>query len=422
MRSSARRIGVLGLLCCAALANLTALAPTSARPLSSASRGGRGLRAGFESAQPFRQALPGYRFQFPRDHFSHPEFQTEWWYYTGNLRSHDGRRLGFELTFFRQAADRSRRASTLQSAPAPGETQARPSRPSAEAGQVRQGASSWDVRDVYLAHFALSDIDGGTFHHAERVNRAGPGIAGIDPSSGTIWNGNWSARIEGNRHALAAVAPRFRLSLELDSQKPPVIQGVDAVSQKAEGPGQASHYVSFTRLVGKGAIEVGGRRLDVEGTAWMDHEFFSSQMGPDQRGWDWLGLQLDDGSELMVYRLRRNDGTADRFSSGTVIEKDGRSVHLRAADFTMTPAGETWVSPASQAVYPVAWRIAVPSHGLDLAIRTPLASQELAGRLGFTPVYWEGSVSATGSRRGTPVAGIGYLEMTGYDKSVRFGQ
>jgi predicted secreted hydrolase len=274
---------------------------------------------------------------------------------------------------------------------------------------------------VYLAHFALTDIGGRAFHHDGRVNRSGPGLAGVDAESGSIWNGNWSTRIEGNRHSLQATAARFRIALELDSQKPPVINGLNGVSQKAEGVGQASHYVSLTRLVGKGTVEVDGARFAVDGSAWMDHEFFTNQLGRDQRGWDWLGLQLDDGSELMVYRLRRSDGTADPFSAGTVVAPDGRVTHLRAGDFSMTPAGETWSSPASRATYPIAWRVTVASRGLDLAVRTPLSSQEMIGRRGFTPTYWEGSVRVTGTRGNAAVTGLGYLEMTGYDKAVSLG-
>jgi len=360
------------------------------------------VAASLHAQAPFRQALPGYRFEFPRDHFAHPEFQTEWWYYTGNLRTAGGRRYGFELTFFRQATEA-------------------PSSSATTTGQDRARASVWDIHDVYLAHFALTDIDGRAFYHDERINRAGPGVAGVDPASQSIWNGNWTTRIAGDRHSLAAVAPRFRLSVELTSLKAPVIQGLNGVSQKAEGAGQASHYVSLTRLVGKGAIEIDGARADVEGSAWMDHEFFTNQLGRDQRGWDWLGLQLDDGSELMVYRLRKSDGTADPYSAGTVVGRDGRSAHLGDGDFTMTPAGETWSSAASRATYPISWRVTVPSRGLDMTVRTPLASQELIGRRGFTPTYWEGSVTATGMRGGAPVAAVGYLEMTGYDKAVVLG-
>lgn len=376
-RKSGPRASAAGVIL--SLAMLAALGPAAATPQ-------------------FRLARPGYRFEFPRDHFAHPGFQTEWWYYTGNLRAKDGRRFGFELTFFRQAAE-----------------------PTAPAQAMAGPASPWDVRDVYLAHFALSDIDGGQFHHDERVNRAGPGLAGVDAASGVIWNGNWRSRISGDRHDLQAIAAAFRIGLSLRSEKPPVIQGVNGVSQKADGEGQASHYVSLTRLEARGSVEIDGRRAEVEGSAWMDHEFFTNQLGRNQRGWDWVALQLDDGSELIVYRLRRDDGSVDPFSAGTVVEKDGRSTHLRAADFTLTPSGETWTSKVSGATYPVAWRVAVPAWRLDLEVRTPLVSQELTGRAGFTRTYWEGAVRASGTRGGVAMSGVGYLEMTGYDKAVVLG-
>ena len=349
--------------------------------------------------RPFKVAVPGYRFEFPRDHFDHPEFQTEWWYYTGNLRSRDGRRFGFELTFFRQAVDRT---------PPP------------------TGASPWAVRDVYLAHFALSELDGEAFHHEERANRAGPGLAGVDAARGVIWNGNWRVEIAKQKLrattvSLDAVAARFAVHLQMESRKPPVINGVNGVSQKAAGEGQASHYVSLTRLLASGRLEVNGRSYEVDGTAWMDHEFFTNQLGRDQKGWDWLSVQLEDGTEVMVFRLRRADGSADPFSAGTFVATDGRGTHLASTDFSMVPTGETWRSPRTKAAYPIAWRVKIPSRGLDLEIRTPLASQELPGREGWTPTYWEGAITATGTRSGAPIRGVGYLELTGYDKAVTLG-
>lgn len=349
----------------------------------------------------YRAALPGYRYEFPRDHFDHPEFQTEWWYYTGNLRASDGHRFGFELTFFRQAVNRAR----------------------------RQGESPWTVHDVYLAHLALSDLDGGTFLHEERVNRAGPGLAGVDAGRGVVWNGNWRVGIEAGtgiqgspfRGTVEAVADRFALRLSLQSSKPPVINGLNGVSQKAAGVGQASHYISLTRLLASGAVEAGGRTYEVEGSAWMDHEFFTNQLGRDQRGWDWLSLQLEDGTDLMVYRLRRSDGTADPFSAGTVVSKDGAATHLAANEFAMAATGDTWTSPRTRATYPISWRVSIPSRGLDLEVRTPLASQELSGGTGWTPTYWEGAVTASGRRTGSPIRGVGYLELTGYDKAVVLG-
>ncbi|HXN94801.1 MAG TPA: carotenoid 1,2-hydratase, partial [Candidatus Acidoferrales bacterium] len=266
-------------------------------------------------AAQYRPALPGYRYEFPRDHFNHPDFQTEWWYYTGNLKSSDGRRFGFELTFFRQAVSRD------------------PARNSA-----------WDVRDLYLAHLALSDLDGGKFYHAERSNRSSPGIAAASESLGRIWNGNWQIEWHGSDQELNAVDERFQLHLTLHPEKPPVIHGENGVSQKAEGPGRASHYVSLTRLATSGVIELSGKRFEVSGTSWMDHEFFTHQLEPNQTGWDWLSLQLEDRTEVMLFHIRRKDGSIDPYSAGTYVDAEGKTTHLRSGDFMLQPVGEKWTS------------------------------------------------------------------------------
>src|SRR5215813_7169564 len=216
----------------------------------------------------YRVALPGYHYEFPRDHFDHPGYQTEWWYYTGNITSTEGRRFGFELTFFRQGVNRD-----------------------------ASRASAWDVRDLYLAHLALSDLDGGHFYHAERTNRAGPGISCVSLSDGRIWNGNWRIQWNGDEQTLRAVDPRFELQLTLRSAKLPVIQGENGVSQKAAGAGHASHYISLTRLSTNGSIELNGRTFQVTGLAWMDHEFFTHQLESGQVGWDWFSVQLADNTE-----------------------------------------------------------------------------------------------------------------------------
>ena len=339
----------------------------------------------------FKSALPSYSYQFPRDHFDHPEYQTEWWYYTGNIRSAEGGRFGFELTFFRQGV--SRDVST----------------------------STWDVRDIYLAHFALSDLDGGKFYHAERINRAGPGIAGIDAQRQRIWNGNWSLVWHGEKQELSALDERFSISLALDPQKPAVIHGENGVSQKAKGSGHASHYISFTRLSTEGTITVGGKSLRVSGLSWMDHEFFTNQLAADQAGWDWLSVQLDDNSELMLYRLRRKDGTSDPCSAGTYVDSQGKSRHLHSSDFSLVPQGDLWTSPVSLAKYPVRWTIAIPALGIQLNATTRLKSQELASDSKLVPAYWEGAITLEGHRRDATVNGVGYLEMTGYDRPVNLG-
>jgi predicted secreted hydrolase len=341
-------------------------------------------------AAQYRAALPGYRYEFPRDHFSHPDFQTEWWYYTGNLKSPDGHRFGFELTFFRQAVSRD------------------PAK-----------IAAWDMKDLYLAHLALSDLDGGKFYHAERTNRAGPGIAGASESRGRIWNGNWQIQWEDSGQKLQAIDERFELHLNMHSEKPPVIHGENGVSQKAEGPGRALHYISFTRLATSGSIALGGKNLAVTGTSWMDHEFFTHQLDTSQTGWDWLSLQLADNTELMLFHIRRKDGSIDPYSAGTYMDAQGKTMHLRADDFTLQPLEEKWTSPVTRATYPIHWKIAIPKLTIELEANTPLESQELTGNSRLAPKYWEGAIVLTGRRNTQPLAGVGYLEMTGYDRPVQ---
>ena len=278
---------------------------------------------------------------------------------------------------------------------------------------------TWDVRDIYLAHLALSDIGAGRFYHTERLNRAGPGLAGASLDQQKVWNGNWQVLWRNGQQELQAIAPDYALHLVMTSRKPPVVHGQNGISQKGAGAGNASHYISFTRLLTSGTIELNGTSYSVEGTSWMDHEFFSSGLDNGEVGWDWLSLQLADNTELMLYRLRHNDGSVDPFSSGTYVDANGKTTYLGLRDFTMTPTGETYASPITKAVYPVGWRVTIPSLGLDMRIRTPLASQELASGSYAGVSYWEGAIDISGTRRGAPVGGVGYLEMTGYAKALR---
>ncbi|MDQ2898916.1 MAG: carotenoid 1,2-hydratase [Acidobacteriota bacterium] len=334
----------------------------------------------------YRPALPGYHYQFPRDHFEHSQFRTEWWYYTGNVRDAAGKRFGFELVFFRQGADKRDPADK----------------------------SAWRVDDVYLAHLALTDIDGKRFYYTERLNRAGPGIAGASFEKRRIWNGNWSAQWDSQKQTLEAIADDFRFTLHLSPETPPVIHGENGVSQKAEGLGRASHYVSIPRLGADGRIALLGANHEVSGAAWMDHEWFTQQLDASQAGWDWFSVQLEDHTELMLFELRRKDGgiagNNDPYSSGTWIDRDGRARHLRRDDFTLQPM-EFWVSPKSQARYPIKWRIQVPSLKINLDCEAAIPNQELSSK---QATYWEGAVTYSGSAKG-----VGYLEMTGYDKPVR---
>jgi predicted secreted hydrolase len=334
------------------------------------------------TAQDYKIAQPGYRFEFPRDYFNHEDYQTEWWYYTGNVKSADGHRFGFELTFFRQGVSRA------------------------------ENSDPWFVHDLWMAHLALSDISGGRFYNEERLNRSGPGIAGVDAQAGMVWNGNWQAHISEQSEDLRGVAGKFGLALNLKPVKQPVIQGQNGASQKAEGAGHASQYFSVTRLLTAGSIDLDGKTYQVEGTSWIDHEFFTGSMAANEAGWDWLSIQLGNGTELMLYRLRHKDGSIDPYSSGSYVDASGKSQFLPASAFVMTPVADTWTSPATKATYPVRWHVSIPSLKMELNITTPLRSQELASRFGTS--YWEGAIDVDGVRDQSPLRGVGYLEMVGY--------
>jgi predicted secreted hydrolase len=332
--------------------------------------------------QQYGLALPGYGFEFPRDYFNHEDYQTEWWYYTGNLVASDGHRFGFELTFFRQGVSRASNSDT------------------------------WFVHDLWMAHMALSDITGQQFYHEERLNRAGPGIAGVDAAAGLVWNGNWKAHIDDNREDLHGVGEKFSVGLTLAPTKRPVIHGRNGVTQKAEGMGHASQYFSLSRLMTSGSIELNDKTYRVQGTSWMDHEFFTDSMAANEIGWDWLSVQLTDGTELMLYRLRHKDGSIDPYSSGSTVDANGKSEFLSQRDFVMTPASDIWTSPTTKGQYPMRWHLSVPRLKLELDVATPLRNQEITSRFG--PDYWEGAIDVTGTQANSAVNGVGYLEMTGY--------
>ena len=356
------------------------------------------LLAGIGNAQSWQSAQGGYRYQFPRDHFSHPDYQTEWWYYTGNLRGSDGHRYGFELTFFREGVHLPKEAEASET-------------------------PVWRPEQIYLAHLAFSDIDGGGFYHTERLNRSGPGLAGATTGGGgqqRYWNGNWQVRwtsIARGEQELEAVSDRVNLRLRLKPEKRLVIHGQNGVSMKGPLEGEASHYVSFTRLRAEGRVDWDGRSHSVDGLAWMDHEFFTEPRDNALTGWDWFAIQLDSREELMLYRLRNRAGQASAFSSGTYVDATGAAHFLSAEQFRVSPLG-SWRSAFSGASYPIAWKIAVPSLNLELTEQTSLKNQELFTSNGITPTYWEGAVTYQGQSHGQAVKGLGYLEMTGYDKSV----
>ncbi len=343
----------------------------------------------------WREATSGYTYAFPRDHASHPDYKIEWWYYTGNVKAKDGRRFGYQVTFFRVGVDSS------------------PSNP-----------SKWAVRDLFMTHLAISDPSGKRYRYAEKLSRGGPGLAGAATDQYRVWNDDWSATLDGtrgpgsgSRHRLKANSPQAAIDLTLDEGKAPAIHGIGGISQKGAQAGNASHYYSLTRMPTRGSITVDGERFAVTGDSWMDHEFGTSFLEPGQRGWDWLSIQLSDGRELMLYQLRRDDGSRDPRSSGTLVGTDGKTKHLDVNAFTLTP-GRTTFKSKNGAVYPIEWSLTISSEKLDLKVTTPLNDQELALERSTGVAYWEGAVEVSGSATGKPVAGAGYLEMTGYFGSL----
>lgn len=346
----------------------------------------------------FRLALPGYEYRFPRDHFEHRDFQTEWWYFTGNVATADGRRFGYELTFFRHAAE-----------PGP------------------DGSATWSTKHIYLAHFAVSDVARQEFHKRERIQRGGPGLAGSDLASARLWNGNWQVRWtdpENPRGALEldAYADQLAVQVRLEPAKAAVIHGNNGVSQKGEGAGRASHYLSFTRLVTSGTLYIGDQRHEISGTTWMDQEFFTNSLRDDQAGWDWMSAQFDDGTELMLYRLRPTDPAMPAQMSGTFVDTTGAARYIPQSAITMRTRGKTWRSPSTGANYPLEWDVSIASLEAQLRCRTPFAAQEVVSGRGVSPSYWEGAVDYEGTRAGKEWSGRGYLEMTGYDERFAFGQ
>lgn len=352
--------------------------------------------AGYERASGPRD------FSFPADHGAHPGFRTEWWYVTGHLES-NGRRFGFQLTFFRNAL-------------APADPDG-PDRPSA-----------WATRQVYLAHFALTDVAGGRFFAFERLARGAAGLAGATSAEGgppagepyRVWLEDWSLEgaVPGDYlpMELAAAAETedgmtIALELRLDSEKPPVLQGDGGLSQKGSEPGNASYYYSLTRLSAAGEVRLGGELLPVAGSAWLDREWSTSALGAGEVGWDWFSLQLDDGRELMLYQIRREGGGASPLSKGKLVEPSGEARTIPWSEVELTPTGR-WHSPETGAVYPSGWRLRLPSEGLDLLLRPVLAGQELV--LSFR--YWEGAVTVESARPEGGPSGRGYVELTGYDE------
>jgi predicted secreted hydrolase len=344
-----------------------------------------------EPTSEWRRATAHRSWIFPKDHGSHPEFRTEWWYFTGNLHGSQGRRYGYQLTFFRQGV-----------------------RPKAA-----NPDSPWSLRDVYFAHFTVTDISEGSFMTAERVSRTGPGLAGARTDGMDVWVLSWSAKMNASSIFLEAESVEMALRLELRPRKPLVLQGQNGLSKKGSSAGQASHYYSYTHLETSGHLRTkpGGQEEAVRGVSWFDHEFGSNQLAPDQVGWDWFGLHLSDGRDLMIYLLRRSDGSIEPASSGTLVEPLGMTHHLGISDLHVSVL-KRWQSLRTGGHYPSRWRLRIPSAGIDLDLVALFNDQELDTKETTRVVYWEGAVGGKGLSAGKEISCEGYAELTGYAGSL----
>ncbi len=345
-------------------------------------------------SEDFKSVAGPCDFVFPPDHGAHPDFRTEWWYYTGNLSASSGKRYGFQLTFFRTQIG------------APGSEKTWPKNPSA-----------WRTKDLFLAHSALSDLETKRFYFDQRVARAGAGLAGViqDSEVTRVFLGNWSTIIESRGHRLKAPAKEFSLDLSCKALKPLTAHGAGGYSLKGNRPESASCYYSYTRLEAQGSITLNGTTVPVRGTAWMDHEFSSAPLEEDLEGWDWFSLQFEDQTELMIYLLRQETGENSAWSSGTFVKASGEPIRLSHSNFQVEVL-ERWKSPRSGATYPSRWKIRVFPLNLELYVVPNLSDQELITEKTTRVTYWEGSVMVSGSSGQNPVSGVGYVEMTGYAK------
>lgn len=382
-----KKLLLIGLIFLGAVALLVVLAGSNIlQPQFSGSESS--LIAEIETPIGFQRAEGPREWSFPNDFGPHPDYQTEWWYYTGNLESEGGERFGYQMTIFRRAVlpelDRAERES------------------------------SWATEQIYMGHFAISDVRSGEHYAFERFMRGAAGLAGAQAEPYRVWLENWQIEeIAEGQYRLAAKQDEIALDIILKDLKGPILHGDGGYSQKGPEAGDASHYYSQTRLETSGNLQTPQGNYRVSGLSWKDHEFSTSALSAGQVGWDWFSIQLDDGSELMVFQIRRNDGSVDPFSSGTWIRPNGELIHLEQNDFDIL-VEDWWISPNSGAEYPSQWTINIARLDSSLAIAPLLADQEM--NLSYD--YWEGAVEIGGTVRGVSVSGSGYVELTGYAASM----
>lgn len=335
----------------------------------------------------FSKAEEVRRFTFPEDHGPHPDFRTEWWYFTGNLKTSDGKEFGYQFTIFRTSL-----------------TKEKPER-----------ISDWNSNQIYMSHFAVTDISGEKFFFDERFSRDGNRLAGASAKPFRVWLEDWEITETGGETLfdlpqirIKAVSENAGIDLMLKAAKNYVLQGDSGLSRKGGGTGNASYYYSYTDLATEGKVTVRGESYSVSGKSWMDREWSTSALSNDQAGWDWFALQLDGGTELMYYQMRKTDGSPDVYSKGIVVFGDGTSKLISRSDAELEVT-DSWKS-SSGVSYPSGWMLRIPS--LDAALKiTPSVKDQM---LDVSVKYWEGAVRVEGLLRGADIKGRGYVELTGY--------
>jgi len=338
-------------------------------------------------SEDFTKAIERRKFIFPDDHGPHPDFRTEWWYFTGNLTTDNNRKFGYQFTIFRTALTKEK----------------------------SERNSDWNSNQIYMAHFAVTDIEGNKFYFDEKFSREGNNLAGAQANPFKVWLEDWQIVQTEDRSAfdlpvmsLKAKSEKAEIEFKLESVKPIVLQGDEGLSQKGKQSGDASYYYSFTRLKTEGKIILDGKEFSVKGFSWMDREWSTSALSEDQAGWDWFALQLNDNTEIMYYQMRKNNGTPDVFSRGAYVNKDGTSQLIKKEDVVLT-VKDNWQSPTGEQ-YPSGWRFQIPEKEIDLTLTPAIKNQmmEVAVR------YWEGSVKIEETKSGAIILGRGYVELTGY--------
>jgi predicted secreted hydrolase len=337
-----------------------------------------------DGSQGFERAITRHPFRFPQDHGAHNSFKNEWWYVTGNLASADGREFGYQFTLFRDAL----------------------------LAKPMQRSSAWAAAQTYMAHLALADIASDRFYSFERFSRGAIDLAGADINIGRFWLEDWQLKMNNAEDlptfTLTAREQNISMQLELTAAKRVVLHGQDGLSRKGEQQGQATYYYSITRLTTTGSIVVNGHATTVKGESWLDREWGTDALSPLVSGWDWFSIQLTDGCEFMYYQLRRQDGSADRCSHGTWIEADGASRGVTDVQLEVLSA---WQDEAGHR-YPAKWRIRLPQESCELVVQPKMNDQLLRTSI----PYWEGAVRVSGTRKGVPLTGQGYVELTGYNR------